>query len=507
MPPIQEQDEDPFPLIVQPSQAKTIQPPSPPNPNHEPPLPSSSIFTDTTEHPPVAIAVPKDKNAVSRARKRLRGEPVSPSPVKEKRARVAEKLPPQAALTFHDAPSSDEDDDMSHGDTLIMDTPAKPPIGKKQFRVLFDDAAPPASQVLPAGARTREKASLTRSKSVTAKGLFGFGFALVKENGAKGLSRTKSKALSPSPPHSDDEMDWDAPSQAAGPSAKLGAPNFSPSVPTKPSINSKLSKSTMKIPKAMIPGKDDLWSNGGPSTPNKQAESKAAPPKKRSLSPAEPSQNASTTPKAALSALPLLPPSPPQEPERKPRYMDKGKGKALARKKSQLLEGTGGGDGDESADDSSDADAHVQEVSRQWGRRTHSHGLGVDDAQGDSEPEFDIRAYRPSVPADAPAHAAREETFEVNLPDDLRRVLALAPPPHTAPDPEQEEKLVRGLLYGRREGHYDPARGGEIWGVGEVSGESEGEDGLGLGNEPARGRDEDEDDWEGEPVPWEVGEL
>jgi hypothetical protein len=41
--------------------------------------------------------------------------------------------------------------------------------------------------------------------------------------------------------------------------------------------------------------------------------------------------------------------------------------------------------------------------------------------------------------------------------------------------------------------HYDPAKGGEIWDVGEEDQVWEDTEG--------------EDDWEGEGVPWEVGEL
>lgn len=175
------------------------------------------------------------------------------------------------------------------------------------------------------------------------------------------------------------------------------------------------------------------------------------------------------------------------------------------RKKTKLL----GVDEEEDSDEGSE-EVKVREAPWRWGRHnSHGHeelvpGLSQ---QADSEPEFDVGVYRPSAPqgpSRSLADGEDEERFEVNLPEDLRRVLALSPPPHVAPDSEEEAKLVRGLLYGRREGHYDPSRGGEIWGVGEVSEE---EDVLGLGQKRVRGREEDEDEWEGEPVPWEVGEL
>ncbi|KIM47822.1 hypothetical protein M413DRAFT_439502 [Hebeloma cylindrosporum] len=63
----------------------------------------------------------------------------------------------------------------------------------------------------------------------------------------------------------------------------------------------------------------------------------------------------------------------------------------------------------------------------------------------------------------------------------------------------EEDRLVKGLLYGRRMTHYDPMKGGEIWDVGE--------DHQLISEEGAQKYTEDEEDWEGEPVPWEMGEL
>ena len=82
-------------------------------------------------------------------------------------------------------------------------------------------------------------------------------------------------------------------------------------------------------------------------------------------------------------------------------------------------------------------------------------------------------------------------TFTVDLPEKFRRVLAISP---SRSQNRTEERVVRGLLYGDRVGHYDPSRGGIIWGAGEA-------------DDAAYGGAETEDDWEGEPVPWEVGEL
>ena len=491
-PPIHELDEDPFPLIVQPNAATSSPRPSPSPSNHVPQRRPSASLADATEHPPSAASASttQAKNAVTRARKRLRGEPVSPSPVKEKRPRVAAgSMPVQPALRFDTVGLSEDDEPVRRGDTVIEDTPAKPREGKKQFKVLFDEIAPPASQPLPAAAARPKEQGLARSRSASAKGLFAFGFASGKESG---LKRSKSRALSPFSEHSDEDMDWDVPTSSKGSSAKLKAPDFSPSVAAKSGTAPKPVKNGAKIPKAMLPGKDDLW-----SAAPENATSASSKTRKRSRSPPAESK---TTPKQALAALPLLPPSPPADAQQ-PKYIDKGKGRALARKKSKML----ASDGEDSDDEPSAEDLKVKELPFRWNRHRSQSNVDLLPSDGpsrspSSEPDFDatqLSNAHPGKPDGEP-----EETFDVRLPDDLKRVLALSPPP-----PARADTLVEGLLYGRR-AHYDAARGGEVWGAGEFSGA--GEDGLGLPS-VRRGRaakgEESEDEWEGEPVPWEVAEL
>ena len=93
-----------------------------------------------------------------------------------------------------------------------------------------------------------------------------------------------------------EDMDWEDAAPSAGPSAKLKAPDFSPSVAAKPSTVPKPMKNGAKIPKAMLPGKDDLW-----SAAPEHATSASSKSRKRSRSPpAEPNG----TPKQSLAALP-----------------------------------------------------------------------------------------------------------------------------------------------------------------------------------------------------------
>lgn len=66
---------------------------------------------------------------MSRARKRLRGEPVSPSPVKVKRQRVLQLA----------QGSSDEEDDEHVNSSFVMDSPVKASAGSKSFMSLFNE--------------------------------------------------------------------------------------------------------------------------------------------------------------------------------------------------------------------------------------------------------------------------------------------------------------------------------------------------------------------------------
>ncbi len=83
-------------------------------------------------------------NAVSRARKRLRGEPVSPSPSKEKRRRVSS----QTTLSFPrlnlNAQSDDEREEPAEADSSFVDnSPMKVPRTGKSFPALFENDVVP----------------------------------------------------------------------------------------------------------------------------------------------------------------------------------------------------------------------------------------------------------------------------------------------------------------------------------------------------------------------------
>ncbi|KAJ7170127.1 hypothetical protein C8R46DRAFT_1266447 [Mycena filopes] len=87
--------------------------------NHSPvPVRTSTAFPSTNRDPFAATP----NNPVSRARKRLRGEPVSPSPNKEKRRRI------------HDESDEDDDDGQAANTSFVDDSPVKLPNGARSFK-------------------------------------------------------------------------------------------------------------------------------------------------------------------------------------------------------------------------------------------------------------------------------------------------------------------------------------------------------------------------------------
>ncbi|OSC99433.1 hypothetical protein PYCCODRAFT_1415684 [Trametes coccinea BRFM310] len=447
--------------------AKPHAPRRSPSPDPFPPI-QPMIAVQRTPKAPAADP------AVTRARKRLRGEPVSPSPVKEKRARVAS----HAALSFAghaallDSPDGSDGDEgaADPNDTIIADTPMKPRTGGRNFKILFDD-------VLPNGDKRPVKSLSSRKKTTSSLNVFA------------GAKRERSRALTPC---SDEEEDW-----SLGPRLKSLDAVAAAAPPAKLSQSKgRVVNGKHGIPKALVPGKSDLWSEVGPSKgsttvlsrtsssnlPSRSSNKRSLPDERDDAEHESTSSSANT-----FLNLPLIPPSPPPPDASKPygpKYADKGKGKAAAfsRKKAKLLQDAGNGEDED--EDSPDDEIQVKEVDP-------LSRLPNPDSAVDADSDWEAHWRAPADPDD-PAVLASSSLdpgkFDVNLPDELQRILAISP---SRRNETEEEKLVRGLLYGRRETHYDPSKGGEIWDVGEDS-----ENAVGT-----------EEEWEGEPVPWEVGEL
>ncbi|KAJ4485926.1 hypothetical protein J3R30DRAFT_3282898 [Lentinula aciculospora] len=401
-----------------------------PSPVHE------TVRTQSANLPPGPLS------AITRARKRLRGEPVSPSPNKDKRRRILTRT----NMSRRDSSSSDNGDDSDEeagNSSFVADSPVKGS-SRKSFMSLFEDAS-----------SDNKVESALMSKRSTSAGL-----------GLFGPIRNHSVPF-------EDDLE-----SVLGPvDGKLK--------PRPRSTNSLL------LSNKLVTRKDNLYSDSA-SQPSHTQVIKDNPDNNqisgKRLHPDSDSESARSRLKPSkllTSATGLIPPSPPKDaPSQRSLDALTGKGKGKAPRKKMKF------DDDEDLDSLSDDVKVLANVSR-------PSGASNDDYDLDAGPEFDPVFWYDRHPRISNGERAND-TFEVDLPDKLKHVLALSASDITL-RAIHEEKVVEGLIYGRRTIHYEPSKGGEIWDVGDV-------DGVGQQKDAGDGKVVDED-WEGEPVPWEVGEL
>ena len=427
-----------------------------------PKSPSPDLFSslqtlNDTACPPQTVL---SNNTVSRARKRLRGEPVSPSPVKEKRQRVLPDALPFAKLSVLAAGDSGDDDrtPAEQGDSsFVADSPMKPPPKGGAFKLLFEGAA---GDVISQDGRARSQRFPVNARP---------GIPLSKSQRARSMS---GSSTSETPPENH-------------PNLKM---NASEGNSTKDSTMHRTEKRSFRNRF----GKNDIFGTAQPSEALRHDLERATQTEhigqsSQSTSPAQCSQTDAVPNAPDTLCLnhrpPLLPPSPPPAVCGSV-YPGKGKGRIKVtgptRKRTKLPEDSG----DEQ--DEGRADIHVK--IREWSWQRCDTGPALNPPMEDLDPVFGLGAHdRPSSPG--PASDDVPGDFEVNLPDNLRRVLAISPSKaHTTRD----VNMVRGVLYGERTSGYDARKGGDIWNVGEIGEATD---------------SQAEDDWEGEPVPWETGEL
>ena len=363
--------------------------------------PSSSVFS---LNPPQMPA-----GAVSRARKRLRGEPVSPSPNKDKRRRVI----PTMAISFPrlNLNVADTEDEQHNTDTSFVDnSPLKAPFSGKSFSRLFEEGATSLDKP-PTVSKTQEISS------------FCIDDVPGSMHGAANSTKRTKEVLGKRQP------------------AKLDAnqPSFIDLAAHHPS------KSLTTVESGSSQAK--IVSDANRSST------------KRPFSDEEPPAN------IPRIRLPLLPPSPPppttsSRASAKP-LQHKGNSKTnKGRKKMKIDEITDNHDPDDL-----EPIANLRIVHRKTTRPLHAVE-DMDDFKLDSDPIIGYTrfpAFHPSSPISDRLHHG---SIEIDLPDKLRSVLALRSSASKA-QVSEEDQLVKGLLYGRRVTHYDPNKGGEIWDVGE----------------------------------------
>ncbi|KAG6832518.1 hypothetical protein H0H92_000147 [Tricholoma furcatifolium] len=385
---------------------------------------------------------PAPSSDISRARKRLRGEPVSPTPNKEKRRRVGSQL----TLPFTDLTHDPSDNDNDEGDvtksSFLSESPVKAPSGIKSFKLLFDEKAK-SEAALPTG---RSVIDRTKTQS-TSRNLFGIDSAIG---------------------HDEDAL-WE--------------------------LNSQPRTTLFKISSTLPPNDHSRIAKAKVHTGTMASKISA----KRALSDSD-TESVDGLQHLSPVTSTLIPPSPSADDSSTSRQSQlnnvRGKSKADVSKRRKVKPAV-----DEKMDDQSESDndsdslhVNVKILNRTQADSNPTGHMGASDGS-DSDP---ILGYLHRVPPHGQeAHGAldaHEGTIEVELPDKLRSVLALNSAEHVTRS-IREERMVKGLVLGRRTDHYDPDRGGEIWDVGEDTERIDGE-------HETRGDTEGEDDWEGEPVPW-----
>ncbi|KAJ7751233.1 hypothetical protein DFH07DRAFT_961019 [Mycena maculata] len=383
------------------------------DPSPNPGAPILFFSTSSATGDPFA---PTSNNPVLRARKRLRGEPVSPSPNKEKRRRIV-------------SDESDDDDDRAANTSFVDDSPIKPPNGVRSFKLLFEEAE--AKPKFPQSRSTTLPTGLFREKAVLAE--------------------------------ETDKMDVDG-DHVRSVEKKAATTSLGPHV-----VMDQDNPFLESVERADSPASDgDVMADRQPSS------------------------------KPQSIARNLLAPSPPPANQRASGKSHNGKGRG-----KPASEGRKQGKASGSDDARSDEDVEIGNGAGHKVRlfdRHASHGRVRED-NGLDEDAYYLTARRPPD-----IHAVQPEISEsISVPDTLLSILSLAPTPSHE---RRDEDVVGQLLYGARKGHYDPSKGGEIWGVGEFEEQDRDEFPSSNGQgDNSRAPYDDEDDWEGEGVPWEVGEL
>jgi hypothetical protein len=451
-----------------------------------------------------SAALPAE-NAVSRARKRLRGEPVSPSPNKEKRRRTGSNNPPSlpfskfgsSNLTSDDYGGNDDDDDEDAGEansSFVDDSPVKAPAGSKSFKLLFEESIPATTTTTTT--TTKRKGPLSRSKTTPASSAGLFKDRLETATSVNSLLKEDT--------NQDLGIKLDR-------HAKLTAASstYSSLQPAQGDIFS----GSDALPYDNLQNPAMTRTRRQSPSSSEEADGHLRKSTKRPLSDVE--DNIEET--QVTAPLKLLPPSPPPADSSSRGSAsnfrggkEKGKGKATAGVNSGSRKRVKVQDDDEDDYDQSSDEARVKLVNRTTTIIPEDDPdpiLGYDLHRGLHEPNHDTNSL-PSSPIKSQIQPTTtnpqpspptQRGISVDLPDKFKRVLSITPIPlFIASDPDPE-RVVRGLLTGRRAGHYDPDKGGEIWDVGEH------EDGVEEGG--AGDGEVGEEDWEGEGVPWEVGQL
>ncbi|KAI5124156.1 hypothetical protein M0805_000965 [Coniferiporia weirii] len=407
------------------------------------PLPAAGLFM-TAAH--LLDDAPADSSAIRKARKRLRGDAVSPSPSrsgKKQRAIACFSTDLQPFLTENKITNPEDDEaDMSYVD----ESPVKPISNRKDFKLLFDEERLPRFDLM--GNNPQSSVSLTGQKRL--------------RNGDELLQVVSDKEQKPIKMNKSQKQE-----KALHLLKKAGSSKANPWIPI----------AAGKTPCSAI---DALSRN---SFSDIEGDLYRTSREHSSLE--ETSGLPSDTPTSVIFASELLPPSPP--PSTTGTMQGAGTtGTNRNRKKQKLLMDT-------KVDDDSleeQSDIHVVEFDPRSLRKLNVYTVNSDEVDEAERDVFQVvrASYcdgdNPIIGEVAP-HGTE---LEVSLPEDLRKILYIS---SSCARDREERALVDSLLHGASDSRNQR---GEVWGVGEAE-------------DAASAITDYEDDWAGEGVPWEAGEL
>ncbi|CAE6494987.1 unnamed protein product [Rhizoctonia solani] len=363
----------------------------------------------------------------TKARKRMRGEEVPATPGDKRRKLGAAR----SAL-----PTQDEQDEEDEDE--IVDSPKKKRATGARGRVftgLFDDD----------GAGGSVKSGETGG-----------------EDASSVMDETSSLRSTPPPPPSELDHEWTPTrSHSDEDDEPVTRPKSHPVLPA-------LGKWTQDTWDAPSPGTDFSHLRKGLGKPQPE------PTKQKAKEKGKKEKQPLTL--AVSNPFDLLPPMPDEQPtSSKPRYDNsksksgakgkKGKEKEVEMDDGESSDGTGG--------------LNVNEI--EW--RPFGPLMGSQNQLSDSQTPFSSQTQR-AVPSSQPEPLDEESELDpaATLPSDLRTLLSLH---STRREFIRSDSLAKDVLAGRSA----PMRGGEVWGIGDVEDEEEGEG----------------DDWDSEPEGWKGG--
>lgn len=344
---------------------------------------------------------------VSKARKRLRGDSVSPSPPRRDKHIQVEGITTNTKLFYQPGIITESEKEES----FIEESPAKPTANGKTFQPLFNDIS---SQ--PSTSTEHRGRAFMKAKTIPG-GLFG----AVRDTTLK----------------DDLALDYFPPVGSAVVTKGKGK-----AIDGAANMHTSKKRKTLPGPTGLIPTKDNLFGDVSSSTAEVSS-------RKRPMS----GVVRDTADKSLESNVwNLLPPSPPAQEQK---LWKKAK-------KQKLVEKVQRGDGKDTESDTEVDDVDIVSWHEASSTQQLNAELGLE-----VDPELRIQLHLGALSARAKSKSPEPEIFDVDLPEHMVNMLSLSP--RNEKNEKEGEDLVKGVIQGRRRGGAEVWGPGEFGGESEGS--------------------------------------